>query len=162
MSISSALQNKLQNSRNRDDILRCKILVVEDDPITREVIKRIFVSQGFTNVIEAENGRVGLEKARSHKPDLIITDIQMPEMDGYELCRLLRADSDRVLADVPILIQSGLTKIEDRRKIWDVHATDYFSKPIDADELMSRSISQLSYITALKKIDELALRNKEG
>ena len=112
-----------------------KILVVDDEPDILEFVKYNLQKEGFSVSI-AENGRVGLEEARRVKPDLIILDIMMPEMDGVEVCRQLRSES---LFDNTVV--AFLTaRDEDYSQIaaLDVGGDDYITKPIRPRVLVSR------------------------
>lgn len=112
-----------------------KILVVDDEPDILEFVKYNLQKEGF-NVSIAENGRAGLEEAKRVKPDLIILDIMMPEMDGVEVCRQLRSES---LFDNTVV--AFLTaRDEDYSQIaaLDVGGDDYITKPIRPRVLVSR------------------------
>ena len=83
-----------------------EILVVEDSPTQAEELKFILEKRGF-KVSVASNGKAALASLRTHKPDIVITDIIMPEMDGYELCRQI--GSDPSFADIPVILVTALT-----------------------------------------------------
>ncbi len=91
-----------------------KILIVEDDVNSRVFLERALLSQGYT-VESAANGVQALEKAVLSPPDLIISDIMMPEMDGFELCR--RVKTDERLHTIPFVFYTA-TYIEERMKSW--------------------------------------------
>jgi DNA-binding response OmpR family regulator len=109
-----------------------KILVVDDDKNLLEVIKYNLVNEGYT-VIIAENGTQAVEKARQEKPDLIILDVMLPEIDGLEVCRILRKEMS-----IPILMLSA--KIDEIDKVvgLELGADDYIGKPFSVRELMAR------------------------
>ncbi|PIE25184.1 MAG: two-component system response regulator [Neptuniibacter caesariensis] len=90
-----------------------KILVVEDDPVQQKHICTVLASCGVQVVI-ADNGKQGLEKAKSEKPDLIFMDIVMPEMDGYSACRQITTDAET--KHIPVVIVSS--KNEEADKVW--------------------------------------------
>ena len=110
-----------------------KILVAEDDPVTREAITACLDAEGF-HVIEAGNGREALESWRRERPDLICLDIMMPEVDGYEVCRKIRAASDRV----PILFLSAKNEEIDVVVGLELGADDFVRKPFGRHELLAR------------------------
>ncbi len=102
------------------------ILIVDDDVVGRMTLERLLQNEGY-RVETAADGRVGLEKARALTPDLVLLDVIMPEMDGFEVCRAIR--QDRTLSDVPVLM---LTALEDEESLVDgieAGADDFISKP---------------------------------
>lgn len=127
----------------KTDILNSKILIVEDDYLGLVVLQEIFKKQGFTKIEEAENGRNALEKIQLYKPDIVIMDVIMPEMDGIECCKRIRANPDPEIANVPILVQTALSKSSDKADLFEAGATDYITKPIDSHELVARCVVHL-------------------
>lgn len=109
-----------------------KVLVVDDEPQITRVLRTSLTGSGY-DVRTAEDGHAGLRLAREWQPDLVITDVSMPHMDGIELCRHLRAE-----LQVPIIVLS--VKGEERTKVdaLDAGADDYVTKPIGMDELLAR------------------------
>jgi len=93
-----------------------KVLIIEDDLPYRKVYTRKFEAAGFT-VESAENGVIGLEKARSFRPDIILTDLMMPQMDGFQVLDALKADAE--LKTTPVLVLSNLSTSEDAEKVLD-------------------------------------------
>jgi signal transduction histidine kinase len=131
-----------------------KILVVEDNPDLRAFI----VSNLFeTYVVEqAENGRSGLELARRMNPDLIVSDVMMPEMDGYELCREIR--NDPFLSKVPIILVTAKSGGEAVETGLEIGATDYVPKPFEMRELKARIATHLKNRSLEKNINERETR----
>jgi two-component system, OmpR family, KDP operon response regulator KdpE len=119
-----------------------KILLVDDEPQITRVLRTALSTQGYSLRV-AGNGVQGLETAHEWKPDLVITDLAMPEMDGVELCRELRA-----ISQVPIIVLS--VRNQDRMKIeaLDAGADDYVTKPFSIQELQARVRAQLRRSTA--------------
>jgi len=111
-----------------------KILVIEDTESLLEETLDILKFEGF-EPIGASNGKEGLEKAKKYNPDLIICDIMMPEMDGYQVLKSIRKD-DRI-NEVPFLFHTALTSREELRKGMDIGADDYLTKPYSISELLS-------------------------
>jgi two-component system KDP operon response regulator KdpE len=109
-----------------------RILVVDDEPQITRVLRTSLTGSGY-EVRSAEDGHAGLRMAREWQPDLVITDISMPNMDGVELCGSLRAESR-----VPIIVLS--VKGAERTKVaaLDAGADDYVTKPVGMDELLAR------------------------
>jgi DNA-binding response OmpR family regulator len=110
-----------------------KILIAEDDPLTLDALASCIESEGFT-VLRAANGREAVELWRSGKPDLLCLDIMMPYVDGYEVCRRVRA-SDRTL---PILFLSAKNQEIDVVVGLDLGADDFIRKPYTRSEVMAR------------------------
>lgn len=112
-----------------------RILVVEDDPHVVIFVTDTLEYMGF-EVLVARNGLVGLENAKKEKPDLLILDVMMPEMDGYEVCRRLKSDTKT--KKIPILMLTAKGQIQDKVKGLDIGADDYLAKPYDKEEFESR------------------------
>lgn len=110
-----------------------RILVVEDDPHTVEIVRMYLVRDGHT-VIVARDGAEGLRLAREERPDLIVLDLMLPEIDGLEVCRALRADAETV----PIIMLTALVDEVDRVIGLDLGADDYVPKPFSPRELAAR------------------------
>jgi PAS domain S-box-containing protein len=111
------------------------ILIVDDEPIGRETLRAMLHTQGYT-LATARNGMEALVKAGELTPDLIFLDVMMPEMDGFEVCRCLRADP--VLAEVPIIMVTALDDRDSRLQGIEAGADDFVSKPFDRVELRTR------------------------
>ena len=120
--------------------MRKKILIVEDDDIMRENTSEILQLANY-EVIMAENGKMALEKAKVFKPDLIICDILMPELDGYGVMQIMNRNKD--LQRIPVIFMSAKTKHEDVRKGMDLGAADYITKPFEESELLSAVSTRL-------------------
>jgi two-component system response regulator RpaA len=111
------------------------ILVIEDDEIVSRTIERSLRNQDFKVTI-ASSGVEGLKLARNQVPDLVILDVIMPGMDGYTVCREMRADIK--LSAVPVLFLTARIKDEDKITGFKAGADDYLSKPFNIDELILR------------------------
>jgi two-component system OmpR family response regulator len=109
-----------------------KILVVEDDQTLLGVLKYNFVKEGY-HVVTATDGAQALKTARKDKPDLIILDIMLPEMSGYEVCRILRKEMN-----VPIVVLTARDDETDKVTGLDLGADDYITKPFSMRELLAR------------------------
>lgn len=112
-----------------------EILLAEDSPTQAERVAFTLRSSGF-RVDVAPNGREALTKARARKPTLLLSDINMPEMDGYELCREIRRD--RNLADLPVILLTSLSDPEDVFRALECGADNFISKPCEDDYLLTR------------------------
>ncbi len=114
---------------------RGKILVIEDDPDITEMVEYNLTEEGY-ETISASDGRAGVELAGESRPDLIILDIMLPVMDGFEVCRALK--SDRVTVDIPIIILSAKSQETDKVLGLELGADDYVTKPFSPRELVAR------------------------
>jgi DNA-binding response OmpR family regulator len=112
-----------------------KILVIEDDYLVARTIERSLNGEAF-HVTLTSRGEKGVFMARQNLPDLVILDIIMPDMDGYQVCRAMR--SDPRLADVPILFLTAKIKPQDKIAGFKAGADDYLCKPFNLDELILR------------------------
>src|SRR5574341_67702 len=113
---------------------RGRILYVEDNVENRMLVKRILEAEGY-EVLEAENGTVGMEKAKAASPNLILVDINLPDVDGYDVTSRLR-QTDRI-GSIPILALTANVMEGDRQKALDAGCDGYIPKPIDVDQLIS-------------------------
>ena len=111
---------------------REKILVVEDEENILEAIKYSLTSEGF-DVYGAEDGEKGLEMARELAPDLVVLDVMLPKIDGFEVCRMLRKDMD-----LPVFMLSAKSEEIDRVVGLEIGADDYITKPFSMRELVGR------------------------
>ena len=116
-----------------------RILCVEDSPTQAAQIKNILTSEGY-DVELAEDGFQSLALARDTKPDLVVLDVMLPDIDGYSVCRKLRSQSSNY---IPVLMLSARQEVEDRLDGLEVGADDYLPKPFDARELLARVKSLL-------------------
>ncbi len=114
----------------------CQILVVDDTDLNRTLIGAILAKAGYRNITYAGSGVEALEKIAASPPDLLILDIMMPGMDGYEVCRRLRAN--HADTDLPILVQTALSSADDRNRAFTAGTTDLITKPLDRSELLAR------------------------
>ena len=119
------------------------ILIVEDEPSGQQVVESILMDQGY-QVEFASNGKEALQKAMEQRPDLILLDIMLPEMDGIQVLQMMR--SNRELAKTPIVMLTALNDREIRIACLDAGADDFFNKPFDRAELRARvrSITKLN------------------
>ncbi len=109
-----------------------KILYIEDNPGNRMLVRRILMAEDY-DVYEAEDGPTGIEAALREKPDLILMDMNLPDLDGYELTKRMRAIPE--LAKVPIIAMTANVMQGDREKTLAAGCSGYIPKPIDVDEL---------------------------
>lgn len=130
-----------------------KILVIDDEVTTVNLITMLLERKGF-EVIKANNAEEGLRRAYRHQPDLVLLDIMMPDMDGWEVCRRLRD-----LSDVPIIFLTALDSVKDIVHGLEIGADDYITKPFDHDELVARIRAHLRRAPRQQMSEELVFDN---
>jgi DNA-binding response OmpR family regulator len=111
------------------------VLVVEDDPVILRLLEVNFELEGF-DVLLARDGSEGIERARTDRPDLIISDIMMPNVSGLELVRALKGDA--TTAAIPIILLSAKAQSADLKAGMDAGADDYVTKPFEPLDLVDR------------------------
>lgn len=116
------------------------ILVIEDNPFAQDMLCEILESHGLT-VVCANDGMTGLQKAKEQLPDLIISDIQMPNLDGLELLEMLRQDP--LTESIPIIICTSATNQYAQSWVLQMGATAYLPKPFNVTQLMNTVAAQL-------------------
>ena len=125
-----------------------KILVVDDEPDFRMMIRARLEANGY-EVSEAEDGAIGLQKARDTKPDLIILDVMMPKMDGYKVARLLKFDERH--RNIPIILLTARSQQNDRETGMEVGGDAYLTKPYKPEEMLETVTRLLSETSGRKK-----------
>jgi DNA-binding response OmpR family regulator len=125
-----------------------KILLIEDDIVLRENTAELLELSGY-DVLTASNGKVGLKLAKDKNPDIIVCDIMMPELDGYEVLNEL--SKNKKTNQTPFIFLSAKTEHNDVRKGMNLGADDYITKPFTEDELISAIKSRLAKASILKE-----------
>lgn len=115
---------------------RKKVAVVEDDPMISNLVKLKMEKSGY-EVVVGENGKTGLELITEHLPDLVILDVMMPIMDGFEVLRRIKADERT--RDIPVIMLTARGMEDDILKGFDSGAVDYVTKPFSISELAARA-----------------------
>lgn len=131
------------------------ILIVDDNPNNLRLLITLLSEQGY-ETRPANNGPRALNTVQKQKPDLILLDINMPEMDGYEVCRQLKANAET--ADIPVLFISANDELHDKVKGFDVGGVDYISKPFEPQELFARVRTHLQLKQAQDQLKALNLQ----
>jgi len=131
------------------------ILIVDDVPKNLQLMGKILRDRGY-EIAMATNGKEALETLKDIHPDLILLDIMMPEMDGYETCKIIKANKD--FQDIPIIFLTGRSDTDDVVKGLKLGAIDYVSKPFNTSELLLRVST---YLELKKSRDLLRQKNKE-
>lgn len=130
------------------------VLIIEDETVLRKGVVDILSFEGFS-VLEAENGIIGVQKVLENLPDLILCDIMMPEMDGYEVFRLVRENESAKL--IPFVFLTALAERSDVRAGMGLGSDDYISKPFTREELLEVVKTQLSKSEVFKEHADGAL-----
>ena len=123
------------------------ILIVDDTPVNLGVVVEFLQNMGFSIRI-ARSGEKALERVQYNQPDIILLDVLMPGMDGYETCRHLKANE--VSKDIPVIFMTSLTGVEDKVKGFEVGAVDYITKPLAQEEVLARITTQLRLLELTK------------
>ena len=132
-----------------------KILLVDDNPTNLQVLLQTLNGRGYKLLI-AKDGENALRIAHKAKPALILLDIMMPGIDGYEVCRRLKADSD--VSDITVIFLSALDDTRDKVRGLETGAVDYIAKPFQAEEVIARVDTQLK----IHRLEQaLAARNRQ-
>ena len=138
-----------------------KVLLIEDDVVLRENTAELLELSDY-DVITASNGKIGVEKAINEHPDVIVCDIMMPEMDGYDVLSTL--SNNELTKFIPFIFLSAKTERQDVRKGMNMGADDYITKPFNEEELVSAIESRLAKVSILKdfqRAEELSEKEKK-
>jgi DNA-binding response OmpR family regulator/DNA-binding XRE family transcriptional regulator len=119
------------------------VLIVDDAPENLRLLSNLLKKQGC-DIRAVTSAKMALTTARAIKPDLILLDVKMPEMDGYEVCRQIKADPDPRIGNIPILFISMLDALDDKVKGFQVGGVDYITKPFEAEEVLARVETHLT------------------
>jgi PAS domain S-box-containing protein len=141
----------MKNDSNKSSV----ILIVDDTPINLEVLYDFLGKAGFT-VLIAEDGESAIARAEYAPPDLILLDILMPGMDGFETCRLLKKSG--LTQDIPIIFMTALSETVDKVKGFELGAVDYLTKPLQHQEVLARIQLHLKLRSLAKTLQEQNLR----
>ncbi len=130
-----------------------RILIIDDEPLNHQLVARALMPLQC-EIHYAENGKAGIAQARLLKPDVIITDVMMPDIDGYEVTRVLRREPQ--FAATPILVLTAQSGLQDKLKSFEAGADDHLTKPFDPSELVVRVTSMLRRVEAVKTSEKKA------
>ncbi|HXM42560.1 MAG TPA: response regulator [Bryobacteraceae bacterium] len=111
----------------------CRILLVEDNELNRDMLTRRLRHRGY-EVALAVNGQQGLEMARSRQPDIVLMDLSLPEIDGWQVARILK--NDAATRCIPVVALTAHAMLGDREKALEAGCDDYATKPVDLPHLM--------------------------
>jgi CheY-like chemotaxis protein len=135
------------------------VLVVDDQPINVQLLKRKLEREGI-RISAAYTGLEALESVQKEKPDLILLDVMMPDMDGIEVCQRLQASEET--RGIPVIFITARTNKESKLEGLNVGAVDYITKPIDLDETLARVQTQLRFVQINRQVVELTRRLEES
>ncbi len=136
-------------------INKSTILIADDEPNGRDTLGALLIKENY-NLLFASNGIETLEMTRKYKPDLILLDIMMPGMNGYEVCKRIRADE--VLAEIPVILVTALDDKESRIEGIESGADDFITKPINSRELRLR-IKTITRLDRFRQIHQAYAEN---
>ncbi len=135
-----------------------RILIVDDIEENLKVLTETLIEQGFYP-LQAKSGERAIQIAKKARPDLILLDIKMPEMDGYETIAVLKADPDT--CDIPVIFLSALNQIEDKVKGFRSGAVDYVSKPFQKEEVIARVGTHLKLRAAQRAVEDARAKSEK-
>ncbi|NEQ67582.1 MAG: response regulator [Symploca sp. SIO2D2] len=142
-------------NNNSTDAIKGDILVVDDHLENVNLLFTMLSEHGY-EVRQVINGRQALQTAQYDPPDLILLDILMPEMDGYEICRKLKACPET--QQIPVIFLSALDDVWDKVKAFDIGGVDYITKPFDVPEVLARVEHQLTIVRQQRQLTEQNIR----
>lgn len=128
-----------------------KILIIDDSSINIRILTRILEQSHYRTEV-AKNGSLALKVVRQNTPDLILLDIMLPDMNGYAVCKMLKADPK--IQDIPIIFMSALEEVPDKVKAFEVGAVDYMTKPFEPVEMIARIETHLRLRSLQVKLQE--------
>ncbi len=131
------------------------VFIIDDNPENIKVLGNLLEKNGYAPVVFL-NAKIALKSIRKKRPELILLDIMMPEMDGYEMCQTLKDDSS--FKDIPVIFLTGKTDTEDLVKGFDLGAADYVKKPFEFAELLARIKTHIGFKKAREEIKTLNQR----
>lgn len=144
--------NDNQNNDNRNNVIKADILIVDDTPENLRLLSIMLSKQGY-HVRKSLNGRSALMAVQTVMPDLVLLDIMMPEMDGYEVCKCLKSKPET--ADIPVIFLSALNETFDKVQAFQVGGADYVTKPFQFEEVLTRVQNQLAQRAWKREIQKL-------
>ena len=136
-------------SNNQTDISRGNILIVDDTPANLRLLSKMLAEQGY-HVRPVPDGSLALAAVQAEPPDLILLDIRMPKMNGYQVCEHLKADAPT--CDIPIIFISALDATQDKVRAFAVGGVDYITKPFQVEEVLARVETHLTLRNLQKQL----------
>ncbi len=126
------------------------ILIADDEPLQRLLIRESLAGDASFTFVEAENGRQAFRQAYAEKPDIVIIDVTMPQMDGFQVCRLFK--DDPILRSLPVILITARCRAEDTAHWQDVGAFSFIRKPFEVHELQEAVYNALKHISGQARV----------
>ncbi len=141
----------VENDKNKmsDEL----ILIADDEPNVRSLIRSSLNKIGYRNIITANDGKETVEKVRKHLPDLILIDLQLPNMDGFKTCEYIKKVDQ--FTDIPIIVISDLADIKNKAQAYECGADDFLAKPLDIITLCARTKATLEIRRLNERLEQL-------
>jgi two-component system, sensor histidine kinase and response regulator len=131
--------------------MKADILIVDDVPANLELMSSLLAKEGY-NIRPALNGKIALTAARNSPPDLVLLDIDMPDLDGYQVCEQLKADE--ATAGIPIIFVSAMGETIDKIQAFSVGGVDYITKPFQLEEMVARIETHLTIAQQRRELED--------
>jgi diguanylate cyclase (GGDEF)-like protein len=132
-----------------------KILIVDDRADNTKLLSIILTFQGY-EVVECNQAKLAVDLAKTSSPDLVLLDVSMPEINGFQVCQLLK--SDRRTEDIPIIFISAFKEVQNKTQAFNLGGNDYITKPFQVEEVIARVATQLKYY---RLQTELKIKNQQ-
>jgi two-component system, sensor histidine kinase and response regulator len=141
------------------DAQSATVLIVDDNPTNLSVLMAFLQEAGYT-ILVSTDGNSALERADYAQPDIILLDVLMPDIDGFETCRRLKAQA--TTADIPVIFMTALTETDDKLSGFEAGAVDYITKPLNRDEVLARVETHLKIDRQRREISALRERDRQN
>jgi CheY-like chemotaxis protein len=135
------LINKVAAPAEDNNLKGMKILLCEDNEMNQRLVEKIIRKQWHADLDIAPNGKIGFELFKANEYDVILMDVQMPEMDGFETTRRIRKYRNKQKAQIPVMAMTADALVEERKKCFDAGMNDYLSKPFKQSELLAKILA---------------------
>ena len=153
------IQEKISaNNTNKASDSTGNILIIDDLIENLRFLENLLIKHGY-KVRTATNGKMALKTIRHNPPDLILLDILMPEMDGYQVCQALKAD--KKTSEIPVIFLSALDEVNEKIKAFEVGGLDYITKPFQPEEVIARIQAQLTIQQQKQQLKKDLEKSKE-
>lgn len=146
---------KEKYSQQNDRQTERHVLLVDDNPDNLKLLSQILKNTGYS-IKASTSGKFALQSVRANPPDLILLDIMMPEMDGYQVCRILKSSPET--ADIPVIFISALIDTQDKLEAFSAGGVDYISKPFQEAEVLARVNTHLALRNTRRELEELLMQ----